>query len=83
MSGVRASPSAYQDPPVSKSDEVTGPAFLPERAEDRTEQILIRLDDGRLVIRTRPLRGNDRGRRLFFERGWPDFLTRAVFEAAG
>jgi hypothetical protein len=28
------------------------------------------------------LRARDRGRRPFFERDWPDFLTGAIFEPA-
>ena len=51
---------------------------VPARAGRRpTEQILVRLDGERFVIRTRPLRARDRERRPFFERDWPDFLTGA------
>jgi hypothetical protein len=65
----------------------TGPLvdfrFLPERPEDRTERIFVRLDDGRFVVRTWPVRARDRDHRPFFERDWPDFLTGAIFETAG
>jgi succinate dehydrogenase/fumarate reductase flavoprotein subunit len=62
----------------------TGPLedlrFLSERTEDRANQILVRLEGGRFVIRTRPLRQCERGERPFFERNWPDFLTGAIFD---
>ena len=65
----------------------TGPLddfrFIAERAEDRTEQIFVRLDEGRFVIRTRPVRARDRDHRPFFERDWQDFLIGTIFEPAG
>jgi succinate dehydrogenase / fumarate reductase, flavoprotein subunit len=54
--------------------------FLSERAQDRGEQILVRMEGGRFVIRTRSLRQNERGERPFFERNWPDFLTGRIYE---
>lgn len=55
--------------------------FLSERVQDRAEQILVRLEGGRLVVRTRGLRRRGHGERPFFERNWPDFLTGAIFES--
>jgi succinate dehydrogenase/fumarate reductase flavoprotein subunit len=64
----------------------TGPLeefrFLSERAPDRAEQILVRLEGDRFVIRTRALRPDGAGERPFFERNWPDFLTGAIYESA-
>ncbi len=67
--------------PLARTGPLDDFRFLPERAEDRTEQILIRLDEERRVIRTRAIRSCDRARRPFFERDWPDFLTGAIFDA--
>lgn len=55
--------------------------FLSERAQDRAEQILVRLEEGRFVMRTRALRRRERGEKAFFERHWPDFLTGTIFDA--
>jgi succinate dehydrogenase / fumarate reductase, flavoprotein subunit len=68
--------------PLARTGPLDDFRFLPERAEDRNEQILIRLDDGHFVIRTRAVRARDRERRPFFERDWPDFLTGAIFDTA-
>lgn len=68
--------------PLARTGPLDDFRFLPERAEDRNEQILIRLDDGHFVIRTRAVRARDRERRPFFERDWPDFLTGAIFQTA-
>lgn len=67
--------------PVARTGPLDGFRFLAERSQDRGEQILIRFDNGRFVIRTRALRARDGGLRPFFERDWPDFLTGAIFEA--
>ncbi len=67
--------------PLARRGPLEDFRFFPERAEDRTEQILIRLDEQRFAIRTRAVRARDRERRPFFERDWPDFLTGAIFDA--
>ena len=71
-----------------KGDQVphsrTGPLedfrFLSERAQDRAEQILVRVERERFVIWTRSLRVSVPGERPFFERNWPDFLTGTIYE---
>ena len=68
--------------PLARTGPLSEFRFLPERAEDRTEQILIRFDGEDPVIRTRAIRSCDREPRPFFERDWPDFLTGAIFDAA-
>ncbi len=68
--------------PLARTGPLADFRFLPERDEDRAEQILIRLDEERFVLRTRALRAHDRERRPFFERDWPGFLTGAIFDAA-
>ena len=67
--------------PLARTGPLEGFRFFAERAEDRTEQILIRLDGQSFAIRTRAVRARDE-RRPFFERDWPDFLTGAIFETA-
>ncbi len=69
--------------PLARTGPLGDFRFLAERAEDRAEQILVRLEEDHFALRTRPLRAHDRERRPFFERDWPDFLTGAIFEAAG
>ena len=67
--------------PLARTGPLDDFRFLPERAEDRAEQILIRLDEKQhFAIRTRAVRARDSGRRPFFERDWPDFLTGAIFD---
>ena len=50
------------------------------RSADRTEQVLVRLDGGTLIITTRPNRSFDEGAKSFFERDWPDWLTGRIFD---
>jgi succinate dehydrogenase / fumarate reductase, flavoprotein subunit len=45
--------------PLARTGPLDDFRFLPERAEDRTEQIFVRLDEGRFVIWTRPVRARD------------------------
>ena len=64
----------------------TGPLhdvrFVSEREKDRSEQILVRLRDGKFVCEPRPIRQRDRDDRPFFERNWPDYLTGAIHDSA-
>lgn len=66
--------------PLARTGPLEDYRFLSERAQDRAEQILVRMERGRFVIRTRSLRMNDAGERPFFERHWPDFLTGTIYE---
>jgi succinate dehydrogenase / fumarate reductase, flavoprotein subunit len=66
--------------PLTRTGPLEDFRFLSERAQDRAEQILVRLEGDRFVIRTRSLRQNESGERPFFERNWPDFLTGAIYE---
>jgi succinate dehydrogenase/fumarate reductase flavoprotein subunit len=56
--------------------------FVSERAEDRAEQIHVRLDGGTFVCEARPIRRRDRDDKPFFERDWRDFLTGAIHDHA-
>ncbi len=69
--------------PLARTGPLDDFRFIAERAEDRNEQIFVRLDEGHSVIRTRPVCARDRDHRPFFERDWPDFLIGTIFEPAG
>jgi succinate dehydrogenase / fumarate reductase, flavoprotein subunit len=66
--------------PLTRTGPLEDYRFLSERAQDRNEQILVRMEGDRVEIRTRSLRTNEGGERPFFERNWPDFLTGAIYE---
>ncbi len=66
--------------PLTRNGPLEDFRFLSERAQDRAEQILVRLEGDRFVLRTRSLRLNESGERPFFERNWPDFLTGRIFD---
>jgi succinate dehydrogenase / fumarate reductase flavoprotein subunit len=65
--------------PMARTGPLEDFRFRSERVEDRSEQILVRLEGDRFICETRPLRRHDRSRLAFFERDWPDFLTGAIF----
>jgi succinate dehydrogenase / fumarate reductase flavoprotein subunit len=54
--------------------------FLPERQQDRQQQILVRRSGQGFALRIRPLPQVPSGERPFFEKHWPDFLTGAIYE---
>jgi succinate dehydrogenase/fumarate reductase flavoprotein subunit len=67
--------------PLARTGPLNEFRFNCERAEDRAEQILVRLEGHKFVTWPRPVRGRDRSH-AFFERDWPDFLTGAIFGPA-
>jgi succinate dehydrogenase / fumarate reductase, flavoprotein subunit len=64
--------------PQARSGPLENLRFIPERGEDRGEQIHVRLEGTTFVCETRPIRRRDRDYRPFFERDWPDYLTDAI-----
>jgi succinate dehydrogenase / fumarate reductase flavoprotein subunit len=64
--------------PQSRTGPLTDVRFIPERDQDRREQIYIRMEGGGFVCEARPVRRRDRDYRPFFERDWPDYLTGAI-----
>jgi succinate dehydrogenase/fumarate reductase flavoprotein subunit len=66
--------------PVARTGPLNEFRFGCERADDRGEQILVRLEGYKLITCSRPVRGRDRSHHAFFERDWPDFLTGAIFD---
>jgi succinate dehydrogenase / fumarate reductase flavoprotein subunit len=66
--------------PLARTGPLEDFRFRSERAQDRGEQIIVRLEGERFILRTRPLRPSGGGERPFFERHWPDFLTGAIYD---
>ena len=66
--------------PQAQSGPLENLRFIPERDEDRGEQIHVRLEGTTFVCETRPVRRCDRDCRPFFERNWPDYLTGAIHD---
>ena len=66
--------------PQARSGPLEDLRFIPERDEDRDEQIHVRLEGTTFVCETRPIRRRDRDYRPFFERDWPDYLTGAIHD---
>ena len=54
--------------------------FIPERAQDRDEQIHVRMAGSAIVCEARSIRRRDKSDRPFFERDWPDYLTGAIHD---
>lgn len=53
--------------------------FRAEAPAHAATQIMVRLRNGRIEIKTRPNRTLDENARPFFERDWPDWLTGRIF----
>jgi succinate dehydrogenase/fumarate reductase flavoprotein subunit len=68
--------------PQSRTGPLTDVSFIPERDEDRREQIHVRMDGVRFACEARPIRRRDRDDRPFFERDWPDYLTGVIHDPA-
>lgn len=66
--------------PQSRTGPLMDVSFIPERDEDRREQIHVRMDGVRFACDARPIRRRDRDSRPFFERDWPDYLTGAIHD---
>ncbi|MGL4321616.1 MAG: FAD-binding protein, partial [Paracoccaceae bacterium] len=66
--------------PMAKAGPLHDVRFRKERAQDKAEQILVRLQGTELQITTRSNRSFDESAKPFFERDWPAWLTGAVFD---
>jgi succinate dehydrogenase / fumarate reductase, flavoprotein subunit len=68
-------------------DSANGPLedyrFRAERPEQRSEQLVLRMQGSEMEISTRPNRTYDEAAKLFFERDWPNWLTGAVYRMGG
>ena len=66
--------------PMTKDGPLEAYRFRKDRPEHRAEQIIVRWQDGRFHVSTRPNRGFDETAKAFFERDWPDWLTGAIYD---
>jgi succinate dehydrogenase / fumarate reductase, flavoprotein subunit len=66
--------------PLARTGPLEESRFHSERAKDRSEQILVRLEGDKFICSTRAVRRHGRTQRAFFERDWPAFLTGAIFD---
>ncbi len=66
--------------PQSASGPLEDFRFRKERPQDRSEQIVVRLDRDGFQITTRPNRTFDESSKSFFERDWPAWLTGHIFD---
>jgi succinate dehydrogenase / fumarate reductase, flavoprotein subunit len=69
--------------PSARLEDLQNYRFRPERDSDRHQQIVVRLQDGELIVSTRPNRSLNESARSFFERDWPDWLIGRIFDLAG
>ncbi len=69
--------------PLTRTGPLEDYRFRTEREEHRHEQIVLRLEEGRLRITTRPNRMFDETSKSFFERDWPAWLTGRIYDSAG
>jgi succinate dehydrogenase/fumarate reductase flavoprotein subunit len=68
--------------PMSRGGPLDEFRFRSEMPQHQSEQILIRLVDGKLTLSTRPNRQFDETEKSFFERDWPDWLTGEIYDKA-
>jgi succinate dehydrogenase/fumarate reductase flavoprotein subunit len=82
--GARAicSPKGDQVPSM-RSGPLEEFRFIAERMEDKREQILVRMDADRVLIRTRPIRLRGNKQEPVFERNWPEYLSGRIFGPDG
>jgi hypothetical protein len=66
--------------PEARTGVLEDVRFVSERAEDRAEQIHVRLEAHAFVCEARPIRRLSFDDKPFFERDWPDFLTGAIYD---
>ncbi|KUF10711.1 oxidoreductase [Pseudoponticoccus marisrubri] len=66
--------------PQARSGPLDAYRFRSERQADQKEQILVRLDQGRIKVSTRPNRPFDETAKAFFERDWPAWLTGGIYD---
>ena len=66
--------------PEARTGSLPEVRFRPERENDKHAQILVRMQDGRMIITTRPNRALDENAKSFFERDWPAWLTGGIYD---
>ena len=66
--------------PQTRTGPLEDVRFIPEREQDRAEQIHVRREGEGFVCAAQPIRRRDLEFRPFFERDWPDHLTGAIYD---
>ncbi|MCM2475490.1 FAD-binding protein [Rhizobium sp. CG5] len=72
-----------EDVPVTRDGTLEAFRFRREKAEHKSEQIVVRSEGEALILRTCPIRTFDESTKSFFERDWPDWLTGRIYDGAG
>ncbi|WP_116653729.1 FAD-dependent oxidoreductase [Pelagibacterium sediminicola] len=65
--------------PRTRHGELEEFRFREEREAHKGEQIVVRYEDGKMIVSTRRNREFDETARPFFERDWPDWLTGRIY----
>lgn len=66
--------------PLSKNGPLEDYRFRKERDAHKEEQIVVRMQAGKMHVSTRANRTFDETAKSFFERDWPDWLTGRIFD---
>lgn len=69
-----------EDMPQAASGPLQDYRFRRERAQDRAEQIVLRLEGRGFALSRRPIRRLSHDNPPFFERDWPAWLTGAIYD---
>jgi len=66
--------------PVARTGPLQDYRFRNENPRDRDQQLVVRLQTGKIQVSARPVRTFDEAGKPFFERDWPAWLTGAIFD---
>lgn len=66
--------------PTMRSGPLEGFRFRSETQADQAEQLVVRLEDGVVKVTSRPNRPFDETAKAFFERDWPAWLTKTIYD---
>lgn len=66
--------------PMSSQGPLEDVRFRKEREQHKAEQILVRMEGGKMMLSTRPNRHFDGAEKAFFERDWPAWLTGRIYD---
>ena len=66
--------------PTTSKGPLEAYRFRMERAEDKSEQIVVKWDGSKMAITIRKPRDFQQAERPFFERNWPHYLTGAIYQ---
>ena len=66
--------------PMARTEPLNDYRFRTETANAKSEQLIVKLEDGELKVSTRQNRVFDETNRSFFESAWPDWLTGRIYD---